>query len=172
MFTCCKNTFPNFNITHSHFQTFIHSFLVRWLDVSAKRKQNRNKVQTCAQRGTMGGGGASKNAGGCSTFREEKLGTRDTRRRATAGGYVCIWTLREKKWPILIVIFCFFKFLLTDHPSVRVALPLPAALGLWQHCERCFKSPRVVAGGGRGNSHTQEWNISCGFVSIHTVLIC
>jgi len=42
-FTCCKNTFPNFNITHSHFQTFIHSFLVRWLDVSAKRKLNRKK---------------------------------------------------------------------------------------------------------------------------------
>lgn len=55
MFTCCKNTFPNFNITHSHFQTFIHSFLVRWLDVSAKRKQNRNKVQTCAQRERLGG---------------------------------------------------------------------------------------------------------------------
>lgn len=34
------------------------------------------------------------------------------RRRATAGGYVCIWTLREKKWPILTVIFCFFNFFL------------------------------------------------------------
>lgn len=39
-----------------------------------------------------------------------KLGTRDTRQRATARGYVCIWTLREKKWSILTVIFCFFFF--------------------------------------------------------------
>lgn len=71
-FTCCKNTFPNFNITHSHFQTFIHSFLVRWLDVSAKRKQNRKKKSsdlcTKGEGGADEGRAVSKNAGGCSTF--------------------------------------------------------------------------------------------------------
>lgn len=70
MFTCCKNTFPNFNITRSHFQTFIHSFLVRWLDVSAKRKKNRKKKRSsdlCTNEGKEGRA-VSKNAGGCSTF--------------------------------------------------------------------------------------------------------
>lgn len=69
-FTCCKNTFPNFNITHSHFQTFIHSFLVRWLDVSAKRKQKQKKKKSSDLCTGAGGEGraVSKNAGGCSTF--------------------------------------------------------------------------------------------------------
>lgn len=58
-----------------------------------------------------------------------------------------------------------FQLFLTDHTS---ALPLPAPLGLWEHCERCFKSP---SDGGWGHSHTQEGNISCGFMSIHTVLM-
>lgn len=72
MFTCCKNTFPNFNITHSHFQTFIHSFLVRWLDVSAKRKakqeKKKEKSSDLCTKGENEERAVSKNAGGCSTF--------------------------------------------------------------------------------------------------------
>lgn len=48
-FTCCKNTFPNFNITHRHFQN-IHSFLVRWLDVSAKNETEKQKSRGGAKK--------------------------------------------------------------------------------------------------------------------------
>lgn len=44
--------------------------------------------------------------------------------------------------------FFFFFFRLTDHTSVRYALPLHIhPLGLWQHCERCFKEPQCGGGG-------------------------
>lgn len=152
MFTCCKNTFPNFNITHSHFQTFIHSFLVRWLDVSAKRKQNwkkkkKKKVQTCAQRGKMRGERFSKNAGGCSTFWGRK--TRDDGHKTEGDCWrICVHLNPEREKVTnshrnFLLFFSFF-FFLTDHTSVCYALPLPTPLELWMHCERCFKSPRVV----------------------------
>lgn len=112
----------------------------------------KKKVQTCAQRGKMGGERFLKTQEAVLHSEGGKLGMMDTRQRATAGGYVCIWTLREKKWPILTIIFCCFYLFLTDHTSVRYALPLQTPLELWMHCERRFKSPRVVVvsveGGG------------------------
>lgn len=108
MFTCCKNTFPNFNITHSHFQAFIHSFLVRWLDVSAKRKQKwkskgkKKRSSDLCTRGSKGGSGFQKQEEKkkCRRLfyivRAENLGW-GTRERATAGGYVCILNPEREK---------------------------------------------------------------------------
>lgn len=119
MFTCCKNTFPNFNITHSHFQAFIHSFLVRWLDVSAKRKQNRRvkgekKVQTCAQRDWGESGFYEKKEKKMQEavlhYRGRKPGMRDKRQRATAGGYVCILNPEREKVTNSHHNFLFFFF--------------------------------------------------------------
>ena len=181
MFTCCKNTFPNFNITHS--QTFIHSFLVRWLDVSAKRKQNRKKSSDLCTKEEEGRG-----VGGERFLKTQEVvlhsegGKLGTRGHETEGDCwrICVHLNpeREKVTDSHRNFLLFIFYFLTDHTSVRYA-PLPsssaAPLGLWQHCERRFKSPRVVlvvVVEGWGHSHTQEWNISCGFVSIHTVLIC
>lgn len=43
-FTCCKNTFPKFKVTHSSIKTFILSLM----DISArkiKKKKKRNKTK-------------------------------------------------------------------------------------------------------------------------------
>lgn len=175
MFTCCKNTFPNFNITHSHFQTFIHSFLVRWLDVSAKRKQNRIKSQTCAQKGGTRGEAVSKNK---AVLHSEGRKTWDKRHdRGRLLEDMCAFEPWESKSDRFSPSFSAVFFFLTDHTSVRYVLPLPVPLGLWQQWKRCFKSLKMWGGGagwevwGREHSHTQEWNISCGFVNRYTVLI-
>lgn len=72
---------------------------------------------------------------------------RDTTQRATAGGYVCIWTLREKKWPTLTVYFCFMS---TDHTTVRFAPLLLIILLLLLPTRRPTPGPRRAATeGGR-----------------------
>lgn len=124
-FTCCKNTFPNFNINTQSLLN-IHSFLVRWLDVSAKTKTEEEKKKSpdlC----TKGRGRGPENARDCSSLWGQKTwGTRNMRQRATAGGYVCIWTLREKKWPIL----CYFPQTtpVSAMPSPPSPTEAPAAL--------------------------------------------
>lgn len=76
-----------------------------------KEKQKKKKeVQTCAQtRGGTRGERFLKTQEAVLHSEGGKLGMRDTRQRATAGGYVCIWTLREKTWPTLTIIFCFCR---------------------------------------------------------------
>lgn len=75
------------------------------------------------------------------------------RQRATAGGYVCIWTLREKKWPILVSAFFFF-FFLTDHTSVRHDLPPPSPAGAlaaqWRDATESQSGGSTGQGGGGG----------------------
>lgn len=141
MFTCCKNTFPNFNITHSHFQAFIHSFLVRWLDVSAKRKQKwkskgkKKRSSDLCTRGSKGGSGFQKQEEKkkCRRLfyivRAENLGWGTRDRGRLLEDMCAFWTLREKKWPALTIIFS-FCFLSTDHTRVRFVLRLPVTLGL------------------------------------------
>lgn len=147
MFTCCKNTFPNFNITRSHFQTFIHSFLVRWLDVSAKRKKNRKKkeVQTCAQTRGDEGRAVSKNAGGCSTFWRRK--TRDEGHETEGDCWrICVHLNPERE--NVTNSHHYFLLLSTDHTSVRYALPPAAAPELQRRRERRPKTSRSGYGGG------------------------
>lgn len=65
--------------------------------------------------------------------------------------------------------FQLFSFL-TDHISVFYALPLQAPLGLWQHCERCFKSPRVVVVVVSGGILTPKSEISA--VALWAYTLC
>lgn len=75
-----------------------------------KAKQKKKKSSDLCTKGGTRGERFLKSQEAVLHSGGRKLGTRDTRQRATAGGYVCIWTLREKKWPILTVIFCFCFF--------------------------------------------------------------
>lgn len=115
MFTCCKNTFPKFNITRGSHSN-IHSFLVRWLDVSAKQKQNRKKSQTQKKRDLW-------NAGVCRHFAGGQLDEGDRRSRATAER-ICVDLNPERNSDRFSPNFFFF-FYLTDHSSVAMPSPSP-----------------------------------------------
>lgn len=144
MFTCCKNTFPNFNITHSHFQTFIHSFLVRWLDVSAKRKQKKKKFRPVHKGGGTRGERLLKTQEAVLHSEGGKLGTRG---HETEGDCwrICVHLNPEREKVtdshrnFLLFIIYFF-----DRPHQCPLCPHPSSQQLWQHFERRFKSPRVV----------------------------
>lgn len=176
MFTCCKNTFPNFNITHSHFQAFIHSFLVRWLDVSAKRKQkwkSKGKSSDLCTNGSKGRA-VSKNKKEKKKMQEAvlhcqggKLGMRDKRQRATAGGYVCI--LNPEREKVTSSHHNFLLLLFANRPHQSPLCPPPTSHPCGSGSET-FKSSRAVMVTVAGQSHTQEWNIS--YEHTHTVLIC
>lgn len=146
MFTCCKNTFPNFNITRSHFQTFIHSFLVRWLDVSAKRKKNwKKKFRPVHKRGGTRGERFLKTQEAVSTFGRRK--TRDEGHETEGDCWrICVHLNPERE--NVTNSHHYFLLLSTDHTSVRYALPLPATPELWRRRERRPTSPRRGYGGG------------------------
>lgn len=81
---------------------------------------------------------------------------------------MCAFEPWEKKWPILTgenLLFSFFlSFLERPHQCPRCPLTLrdTSSVSEWQWWWLWE---------GRRHSHTREWNISCGFVSVHTVLI-
>lgn len=80
---------------------------------------------------------------------------------------MCAFEPWEKKWPILTgenLLFSFLSFLERPHQCPRCPLTLrdTSSVSEWQWWWLWE---------GRRHSHTREWNISCGFVSVHTVLI-
>lgn len=164
-FTCCRNTFPSLNAPRgrSQYARGHNSHSSFWmLDVSAGKKN----VQTCAQR--MGGSGK----GGGSLMRRalDVLRTGNTRRRATAGGYVCIWTLREKATNSILFFFFFICQTTTAStmppPNPAGSVPDPTELQTGGSCERVGEW-RV--GGGAWHPGGDS---SGGFVSMCAVLIC
>lgn len=129
-FTCCKNTFPSLNVPrgrsqHTRWHTTVTPPFTHHMSVPGEKK--------CPDLCTKDGGGMSGKGGGSIMRRVlDVLGTGNTRRGATAGGYVCIWTLREKATNSIVLLLLFF-FNLSDHNSIHYAPSQPHWLCPWPY---------------------------------------
>lgn len=144
-------------------------------------KKKRKKFRPVHKGGKWGESGFLKTQEAVLHSEGGKLGMMDTRQRATAGGYVCIWTLREKKWPILTVIFCFFFlfFFFFDRPhQCLLCPPTPNPSGALDALWEMLQEPQRGGGGvsvedgegGRGGILTPKSEISA--VALWAYTLC
>lgn len=139
------------------------------------QNKNRTQFQTCAQREAAGGEQFLKmqedvlNSGG-----GEKPGGRETWNRGRLLEDMCAFEPWERKSDQ-------FYFLLFWQTTPLSAMPSPThPQPHWGSGSTLRDAIELQSDGssvcvcvwGGGHSHTQEWNISCGFISIHNVLIC
>lgn len=138
----------------------------------SKNERVKEKVQTCAQTDRRGERfpktrKKKKMQEAVLHCQGGKLGMRDKRQRATAGGYVCI--LNPEREKVTSSHHNFLLLLFANRPHQSPLCPPPTSHPCSSGSET-FKSSRAVMVTVAGQSHTQEWNIS--YEHTHTVLIC
>lgn len=136
-----------------------------------KRKRRKKKFRPVHKEGKKGRA-VSKNSKGCSTFLGWK--TLDEGHIGRLLEDMCAFEPWERKSDRFLI-FCFFSSFLDRPHQCPLCPPPPSPTEALAALSGMLLEPRTGGSGGwveGGHSHTQEWNISCGFVSIHTVLIC